>query len=152
MRWCTVFSLYELYSRLDIELEQGPIPMRVFEFTPDDFGNRSSEESIVVFRSEKTDCADLLRFYLQCLKRIYADLDYPARDAVYEDPPQFAEIGREEADPCLRYRRLAHRPVPPMFDSQRFVRAWCAEPRWDDVQTLIEFEEAYVGFFWSTSA
>ncbi|HWB10460.1 MAG TPA: hypothetical protein VG826_14605 [Pirellulales bacterium] len=128
-------------------------PLEVVEFGHRDFESPCSEQCIWAFRGPKPDFSTGLLFWVKTLQA----QDWEGRQSYFAP---YAEAGlckpvaaAEFAGMVGEYSRSLRQPLPSFLtDLDEFRTGLRMYAQWNDVAAVAELSEAFVAFYWSTTA
>ena len=148
-----VFTRQELIAELPHLTAVESPPLEVMELGPEDFESPFSEQCIRAFRGLKRDFASGLLFWVKTLQA----QGWKGRESYFAG---YAEAGLCEPVTEADFARLVaeysgalREPLPPFvreLGGFRFGLRMYAD--WNDVAVVAELPEAFVAFYWSTTA
>jgi hypothetical protein len=148
-----VFTRQELAAELPRLAVADAPPLEVVEFGHQDFESPCSEQCIWAFRGLKGDFASGLLFWVETLRA----QGWEGRESYFAG---YAEAGlcelvtaAEFAGLVAGYSRSLRQPLPAFLTElagyQSGLRMYA---EWNDVAAMAELPEAFVAFYWSTTA
>jgi hypothetical protein len=148
-----VFTRQELLAGLPRLTAADTPPLEVVEFGHQDFESPCSEQCIWAFRGLKRDFPSALLFWVKTLQA----QGWEGRESHFV---QYAEAGQcepitasEFAGLVAEYGRSLQQLLPPyLLDLGEFRSGLRMYADWNDVAAVAELPEAFVAFYWSTTA
>jgi hypothetical protein len=152
-RECAVFTRQELMAELPRVVAVDTPPLEVVEFGHQDFELSRWEQSIRAFRGAKRDFPSGLLFWVKTLQAQgwegRQSYFVPYAEAGLCTPVTAAEFARLVAE----YTGSLRRPLPPFLTEFGAVRSGLRMyAEWNDVAAMVELPDAFVAFYWSTTA
>jgi hypothetical protein len=148
-----MFTRRELLEAIPRLVEAAPPPMQAVEFDQYAFESPASEQTIWAFRGAKADFSSAALFWVKTLQAQgwegRADRFVPYAETALCTPLTEADFFRLVADFGCSLRQ----PIPEYLAPRPgFVAALKMYGEWNDVAAVAEFAEAFVAFYWCTTA
>ncbi len=127
--------------------------MEVTEFGHFDFVSPSSEQTIWTFRGDKREFDSPLFFWVKTLQ----SQGWEGREEHFRDYAEGGQCrpitGAEFTRIVAEYSGSLRRPLPAyLLDASRYLSALQMYADWNDVAVVAETDEAFIAFYWSTTA
>jgi hypothetical protein len=143
-----MFSLQELVAAIPSVVAVNSPPLEIVQFGNYDFESPCSEQSISVFDGRKGDFADWVTFWIRTLQAQDLPTGEYAASALCEP------ITEEEFTRVIKEYSNMLRPELPVYlqEIKEYRSGLRMYGDWNDVAITAELSEAFIAFYWSTSA
>lgn len=148
-----MFAREQLIAELPRLMAAPSPPLETVEFGHRDFTSPCSEQSIEAYRGSKQDFATGLYFWVKALQTH----DWTGREAAFVPYAQ-AGLCRPLSGPefvrlVIEYSGSLVTPIPPFLTDSGGIKSGLGMyADWNDIAAVAETAEAFVAFFWSTTA